>query len=332
MHHAIKVSGYVVLAILLLGIIVVLFLVGLLTYMADTTACNVQASNAKFVNNSRVADIVVSYTTMPDRLQDDLFKKNLSTMMEQTVRPKEIRVNIPYKSKRTGKLYNVPEWLTKLDVTIVRCDDLGPATKYVSTLEHFKDTSQRILVYDDDSLMPLDLVENFERLSKLYPDRCFTTTSYIFSEGDPQLTRYYISSKVETAIQILEGIFPLQGPTHALKMDMQQVDMVTGFAGYLITPDMVNLEDVSNFENLPKQAFFVDDVVMSASLQKKGTQIFVARGLKPPKTSWQNLFAVINNHLFKTQTEALTCSANAGLKNDVFMEKYFEKHWMFSKE
>ncbi len=294
---------------------------------------DIQTANQQYNANKKEADIVISFTTLPNRLQSKSFRKCVIAMLEQSVRPREIRINIPYRLKRTGQEYIVPEWLIGLNpnVIIVRCEDMGPATKYIPTLQNFRNQpNQRIVIYDDDSIMPRDFIENSDKNSRKYPNYCFATTSYRFSAGEPHFHRTNLSSSLTLFRRIS---FWLSGYREQDLKDRNEeyvlTDTVMGWTGYLLTPNMLDLTDVTDFDNLPKAAFFVDDVVISAALAKHGTQIAIGPNLHYPKMTLDNFTLLVWNAVTSIPNESLSSKENKGLSNDDIMEHYYASYWHF---
>ncbi len=95
---------------------------------------------------------VVSLTTSPLRIKkmDEIIKN----IMEQTVKPDKIHLNVPNFFKRNCENYDqniINELLNKYPVLqINRCEDKGPVTKIYPTLEHEKDGESLIIIIDDD--------------------------------------------------------------------------------------------------------------------------------------------------------------------------------------
>jgi hypothetical protein len=79
---------------------------------------------ARHLENPRRADLVVTLTTLPSRIER--LQPTIKSLLNQTVRPAAIRLNVPPWSKRERQPYTVPEWLARLQaVTICRTDDFG---------------------------------------------------------------------------------------------------------------------------------------------------------------------------------------------------------------
>jgi hypothetical protein len=312
-------------------VIVFLFLIGFFILvclvvhdMSVSSICDIDSAKLQYISNPNIADIVITFTTMPDRMNGETFKKVLASMMQQTKRSKDIRLNIPHISKRTGKSYLVPDWLLTMPITIVRCEDFGPATKYLPTLKDFSQSNQKILVYDDDSVMPNDLVETFDKISLQYPTYCITTASYRFIEILPnkKLKRQEFASNWGWVKRLN---FSNSDMFYSDPNKVTFSDVVTGWAGFLLCPNMINIDELSNYESMPASAFFVDDVVMSACLLKNGTKIMVHSDLKEAKQTFQDYIQTV----FKSQTESLSSTNNKERSHDDIMEHFFIQYWQF---
>ncbi len=101
-----------------------------------------------------VPDIaILSLTTVPGR--EDVLRKTLISLVEQTVLVPVI-VAIPRRSIRFATLpYTVPDWLRAMaGVHVIRCEDMGPATKILATVDFVASITNssrvRIITVDDD--------------------------------------------------------------------------------------------------------------------------------------------------------------------------------------
>ena len=93
--------------------------------------------------------IYVSLTTIPNRLKN--LSKSIDSLLNQTHKPDKIFINIPFKYKRfkeTIEKEQIPKFSSKT-VEILRCEDYGPGTKLLGSLEKFKKNSLIILADDD---------------------------------------------------------------------------------------------------------------------------------------------------------------------------------------
>ena len=95
-------------------------------------------------------DYSFNLTTTPERLEERVsLEKTLESLNNQTSPPRKIRIAIPEYYIRWKKYYNsIPKWLTAIPiVAIVRCNDYGPATKWMCATH--ADT-EYVIVCDDD--------------------------------------------------------------------------------------------------------------------------------------------------------------------------------------
>ena len=82
----------------------------------------------------------VSLTSLPSRI--DNLDKTLESIYNQTLKPKNIFLNLPYNFKRFPD-YNFTEnqieKIKKYDLEITRCNDYGPATKLMGSIKKIKE-------------------------------------------------------------------------------------------------------------------------------------------------------------------------------------------------
>jgi len=108
--------------------------------------------------------IYLSLTTIPERLIHPWFYNNLKHLMNLNGNYKVV-LNIPYKFKRTGEKYIIPDNIQELEnknLIINRVDtDYGPLTKlYGTLLNPYIPDNSAILVCDDDIVYKSDFVVN----------------------------------------------------------------------------------------------------------------------------------------------------------------------------
>lgn len=100
--------------------------------------------------------IVFTLTTLPSRI--DLIDGVLKDISKSSVRPDAVYLNIPYRSVREDVEYEIPEHIKEtcslLGITILRCDDFGPATKFYPVLEKESPDTIMLLVDDDQRYYP----------------------------------------------------------------------------------------------------------------------------------------------------------------------------------
>ena len=82
--------------------------------------------------------IYISISTIPQRLKH--LKESVNSLLNQTRKPDKIFVNIPYKYKRFKEVINddqIPKFNDN-SVEIIRCEDYGPGTKLLGSLDKLK--------------------------------------------------------------------------------------------------------------------------------------------------------------------------------------------------
>jgi hypothetical protein len=288
---------------------------------------------SQFRKNRRVP-VVVSLTTMPSRLQGTTIKNVLASVMAQDPAPQAIELNIPYEMKRLGTKYTVPQWLIDSPIDIYRCDDLGPATKYASTLERYatKNPDQKVLVMDDDMIMPLGLLEAANTSMDAHPDSAICGHGMVLKDkGSPKvkfsLIRFVTGQKtllrrISLHKQQIEG-----------RDDVQEVDIVTGYQGYGVRPRFFEMSVLLDYSDLPPEAVFVDDMVISGRLAQRGVPRLVSGAWRP--FALENSIQVILfigvwlKNLFKPDpgSETLSSGVNRSNHNNDVVVRHFWQVW-----
>ena len=93
--------------------------------------------------------IYISISTIPQRLK--YLNESVNSLLNQTRKPDKIFVNIPYKYKRFSETIEdnqIPKFDSSI-VEVTRCEDCGPGTKLLGSLNRFKKNSLVILADDD---------------------------------------------------------------------------------------------------------------------------------------------------------------------------------------
>ena len=120
--------------------------------------------------------IYVSLTTIPPRLKN--LNKSIESLLNQTQKPDKIFINIPSTYKRfseTIKNNEIPKFSSGI-VEITRCEDCGPGTKLLGSLEKLKKDSLVILA-DDDNTYENYMIEKF---------------LYFYSKGPQNAYSFYV--------------------------------------------------------------------------------------------------------------------------------------------
>ena len=117
--------------------------------------------------------IYVSISTIPQRLKH--LNESVNSLLKQTRKPDKIFVNIPYKYKRFSETIEdnqIPKFDSSI-VEVTRCEDFGPGTKLLGSLNKFKKNSLVILA-DDDHIYEDYMIEKFFYFYSKTPDNAYS--------------------------------------------------------------------------------------------------------------------------------------------------------------
>ena len=117
--------------------------------------------------------IYVSLSTIPQRLKD--INKSIDSLLNQTFKPDKIFVNIPHKYRRFDEIIKdkqIPKFSNdKIEIT--RCEDCGPGTKLLGSLEKVEKDSLIILA-DDDHFYEDYMIEKFFYFYSIAPNNAYS--------------------------------------------------------------------------------------------------------------------------------------------------------------
>jgi len=117
--------------------------------------------------------IYISISTIPKRLKN--LYQSVESLLKQTRKPDKIFINIPYKYKRFSesiKDNQIPKFDNSL-VEITRCEDCGPGTKLLGSLDKFEKDSLVILA-DDDHVYENFMIEKFFYFYSKAPNNAYS--------------------------------------------------------------------------------------------------------------------------------------------------------------
>ena len=117
--------------------------------------------------------IYVSLSTIPQRLKN--INESVESLLKQTRKPDKIFINIPFKYKRfseTIKNDQIPKFDSNI-IEITRCDDCGPGTKLLGSLNKLKKNSLIILADDDNSYEDY-MIEKFYYFYSTAPENSYS--------------------------------------------------------------------------------------------------------------------------------------------------------------
>jgi Glycosyl transferase family 2 len=201
--------------------------------------------------------VIASLTTLPDRI--DNLAPTIRSLLEQTRPPDEIVVAVPKFSIRQQREYKISDYLLQIpEVRILRCDkDWGPATKFIPIIQEKLAAGRGetlIMVVDDDRIYPRDALEIFLHYHKQMPN-----TALCFRGALIPRNLVWFLPKIFRASQIRE---------------VKRVAVITGTASYLIQPRFFD-SALWDYSNVPSSAFYVDDIWISAHLDRRSVEKYV---------------------------------------------------------
>ena len=117
--------------------------------------------------------IYISISTIPQRLK--YLNESVNSLLNQTRKPDKIFVNIPYKYKRFSETIEdnqIPKFDSSI-VEVTRCEDCGPGTKLLGSLNKFEKNSLVILA-DDDHTYEDYMIEKFFYFYSKAPNNAYS--------------------------------------------------------------------------------------------------------------------------------------------------------------
>ena len=117
--------------------------------------------------------IYVSLSAIPQRIKN--LSKSVDSLLNQTKKPDKIFINIPFKYKRFNETVDINQ-IPKFDnniVEIIRCDDCGPGTKLLGSVDKLKKNSLVILA-DDDHIYEDYMIEKFFYFHSIAPNNAYS--------------------------------------------------------------------------------------------------------------------------------------------------------------
>ena len=117
--------------------------------------------------------IYVSLSTIPQRIKN--INRSVDSLLKQTKKPDKIFINIPNKYKRFDEIVDnnqIPKFSDSI-VEVSRCEDCGPGTKLLGSLDKLKKNSLLILA-DDDHIYEDYMIEKFYYFYSKAPNNAYS--------------------------------------------------------------------------------------------------------------------------------------------------------------
>jgi len=207
---------------------------------------------------------IISLTTIPSRVE--YLNILLDSFKKQSIKPDAVELNIPRVYKRRNfppaDFSKIPDGF---DVYL--CDDFGPATKIIPTLQRYKGKQVRIIYCDDDRIYHSQWFEGLCALSRVSPnfaiaDACRSIEDVLRSFHFP---RKGFSYRLKRCLSF--------GMYRPYKIDIRKnpeaVAVAEGFGGVLVKPHFFP----DSVFDIPNQCWPVDDIWLSANLYASDTKI-----------------------------------------------------------
>lgn len=266
--------------------------------MMMTKSLNYYTKRSKKKIGKQQSDIIVTLSTIPSRI--DLIDPTIMSLLDQTVLPKFIYINVPKFSRREQCEYIIPEkFLNHPIIRIIHSEkDWGPATKSIPAIQKEKETNTPLLILDDDYIYHRRLIETYQKHENDYKESVICLRGWNLPKN------------------MIHG--------NAVKMDgnkikeFKQVNLIEGSCSYLVRPDFFK-DDFFDYDSAPDEAFFCDDIWISGHLNKNKVPIYIMP------------FDVIIPRIFSfliRNTIRLADLENKGGHNENVVYKYFEKEWV----
>ena len=257
------------------------------------------------------SDVIVSFTTIPERI--DNIEGTIKSLLIQKELPKRINIYLPYKSFRNGKAYIIPEWLEGLkSVDLVRIEtDYGPATKFIPAILT-QDSDQKILVTDDDNIYPINYLSELREAAERYPDKVVAASGWRVPDDLIDRPTTLMSNLLKKAPTPVIG-------TRVTKP--YQIDILQGYSAFMFKPKFFNGEEVTNYEGVPNNIRFVDDVWVSVHCQVEKIVVPMSRFCFTP---------FFEHDFFKSSSLAKINNwgkEDYSQRNNSIAIKFFEEKW-----
>jgi len=155
--------------------------------------------------------IVGSLTTIPSRINK--IKPVIDSLLKQKRPLDKLYINIPWKTLK-GDTYKIPEFLTNLDGEIVcinRCQDMGPITKLIPTIEKETDDKTYIITFDDDLIVNPRVIGIFELKIKKYPNNVLSFSGWNIGSF-PFYFQYCIENTHDIEVDWVQGTHGIAYP------------------------------------------------------------------------------------------------------------------------
>lgn len=280
----------------------------------DNTTVTPQTQPAPPLLPFRYPRVIVSLTTIPDRIW--YLNDTLVSITQQSRVPDEIVLAIPYTSRRFRNetdrrqqmKYVIPDFISQFNVTVLRCHDSGPGTKFVPII-HREMAEGRwdsiVVIADDDVIYPKDWLE-----------------TYLRAYEDPKLHGSALGMRGYCVLPYQSWDWPVvsQAVLHGGSLNVTtQVDVLTANHGILVRPYLFRKYNITIPEDAPDSAFYMDDIWINGVLARNGVTKYVVPIAKDPK----------HRPNVQKKTVSLERVPNGRPFHNSYLMRYFGKYWSY---
>ena len=203
---------------IILFVLIILIILLIHKYQKEIFSFIESFESSKITLSAEDKQYILCLTTTPKRI--NLLNHTLESIQKQTIQPTLLILNIPHFSKRFKTKYTIPDFINKNEypnLVIIRCDDYGPATKILPTLEfankkeNHKDYTHLfskkmndvpIIFIDDDQYYHEKMSEYFLIYSKQQPNNTLCMRGGIIKRHKPLYRIFYDSYKIKEPLNV----------------------------------------------------------------------------------------------------------------------------------
>lgn len=184
---------------------------------------------------------IISLTSIPSRF--DTLPAIIHDLERKFVNVDEIWLNIPYKYNRFPDAeINIPEFPHSKKLVINRCIDYGPGTMYMGPAHSEKCDADMVVVVNDDTMYPPNLIDKFLSLYEK-EQCCWCTSGFIVDQ--------YVKNEGRVA-----------------RYDNQEIDVTESYGGVLLKMDWLRSIKDEFLEYY--ELTYNDDIIISNLLSRMG--------------------------------------------------------------
>lgn len=188
-------------------------------------------------------------------------ERTIQTLAKQNISLAGIYLNIPHKFLRDDLEYTIPAWLANYpQVKIIRCEDYGPATKLLGTLEQVSLSPDTIIItVDDDAYYPHNMALELAYKAHTNPQAAFGLMGANPKYNDQQ------QIDMEDHLGLIK-----------IRTNDERASILQGYAGVAYRRSFFD-DRIFDIKNAPKECIQSDDFYLSYFLAMQDIPRIVVR-------------------------------------------------------